>query len=1049
MKKFLILTFLAYSAFGGNCWEGDCSYWNRYQVRVNTPYPHFEDCDEMRPEDLAIGRDEYTYTFSGGISWWDHSHGGKRLPIQIANEPFKVHLLSIFNYKLRGGMWIEQQSYTRYEMKAQVTKVQVVKARNKAECLSASGSNVIKDNVATSVLNGFGPDFAWTSYPLATYDVNIPGAYDSLMFRIVYIKNGVQNYNCNSDTFAVRPKAYVLYNFAPESGGEPTRDADGNIVPVGIIASAKHPYETGVDLGSSATYTKNVPIRAGVLKLKAGKEYPNIGLVAIDYKNNIISNYNGKVQGVKMSTRFNEEGGSDQKQNYSYLYDYDKLDYEDELMRDYIKDRTGNGGSTFRVGSSGGRTNYLFGNYLMSQNDCAINGAFQYGNNYQIVTEYLDSSWPSWMGTMHMAQPDQSNPPLMQADDLALKFKDVNFVNGKARHIKVINKDGSESPFKFNNVGLARMRGKQALSEFEVDFYGTSNTSTGEYFKYQRTECMPFNIPDRYLAKDGSNNFKYVYDGSEGVGLTSVGGTRWGMVMPFKRCYTTVQSNEIYFVPDHFKISNFKIKNFGDETLYLNETDSSGTTRKVAKNFDLSRNDMTYLRSVGELDRSKPADMYATASFDVEVADEQGNPLVGYLKNCYARDINFKLNFIGAPDKNNPAVRGVPGLTDVNGNQMTLAQAQKAIGYFNDQAENEFIPASGGQFMLNPAYKSQTTTKVEKDAHGNPYKKYEGLFTIKADSWQFYPESTDPVTHVTTPAHTKAHVVVRLNFDRDVAKPINPFKITSDMFDVTDIVDTIYGTTLNGVAGQNPTNTYGVPSKDASGNPNPDITGASFYYGMTYSRDYNVKSSDSVDANINFAVYCGWVGGSMCDKSFIGAPGHTYEQAKTLSGMLQGWYINAKHDQTKPTSDINFGCVGRNNASGDYRCLNSSEYEMLIPNKASGGADLKFKTTTPGVRDPYLDILNVQRDEAGVVTIPLPTNPWLVYASNFVAPAGLSGTALAAAMPTSNSFKVKFYGEGFWAGKALKNDNGGDDTTGVYIAPGNLLRGQKYKKIEW
>ena len=168
-----------------------------------------------------------------------------------------------------------------------------------------------------------------------------------------------------------------------------------------------------------------------------------------------------------------------------------------------------------------------------------------------------------------------------------------------------------------------------------------------------------------------------------------------------------------------------------------------------------------------------------------------------------------------------------------------------------------------------------------------------------------------------------------------------------------------------------------------------------------------------------------------------------------MSGTLQGWYINAKHDQTKPTSEINFGCVGRNNASGDYRCLNSSEYETLIPNKASGGADLKFKTTIPGVRDPYLDILNVQRDEAGVVTIPLPTNPWLVYAPGFVAPAGLSGTALAAAMPTSNSFKVKFYGEGFWAGKALKNDNGGDDTTGVYIAPGNLLRGQKYKKIEW
>ena len=980
----------------------------------------------------------------GDGTWaWDDKADGLNtnsiIPIQIVNRPFTVFMFSKKQVTQRPSA--PCPSIYIAPTRPYFIELVDVAGVNDSSC-SAGGGRVLQTWGSFPSINFRNGEYCamgvnvsnmyFQREPLKSVDVTINKIYKELTFRVRYADGSATRYACNGDRFSTRPKRFALFNFDPNF-----RDARGNPIKVtgdgglglggdsGIVHVGLFPKEDN----SEDDATKNPPLRSELPVLKAGKIYTNFGLVALDYNDRVISNYNSTLNNVKITNpRYYTQGSGE-----DYIVDVVQGRYKSPRISRSTKGNYYPGGLNPDVVSS---------RFLLSSTSCAqFSGDMRKKRN----TIYRNNTpaakkWSQVGGGFGGYQNRQMQP----SGDY--DFDPILFVNGQARNLVMTDGRGNKiSGIKFDDVGLARVTGVQTVSDAELgaSYTRAKRRKNANAEKYRQCEDDKFyheyiyRFPTGYkIDANGRNPF---YDGTYDGRWIGPTGYRVGWAYENRgvmytdhtalRCYANIDDNFLQFIPDRIEIDNIRVQNYGTDKKYSKGIRyGGGGQEELMSPYDLSQNNMTYIRSVSESSDMTNADMYATLTFDMKVLNEDGQITRGFMSDCYARDIELD---IGLRDK-------IEGLTDISGNQLTQAQSRAQLEFFNEKEER------GKQVTILDPYGSglQTwyTDIVNVTVKKNPNDANNGTFIVKADNWD----------------EGEASVTVRLNFKRDISHPINPFEVSSNVFEITNVNTLAYGTTLNGHNNNNPSNSYASPVGATE-------TRAQFYYGMVYSKDYNVfYPSDNVDANINFAVYCGWVGASACNRNLIrytdsGGVARTYDQIEGL----QGWYINARHDQIKPTAEMNYGCIVKLDASGNYaldadgnyKCLSETEYEALVP-ATDAVLDLRLTRNIGGVpvKGAFTDNLNIYRDVENLggatVYVPLPTNPWLVYVSYFNAPAGLSGAALGAALPKQNGFKVRFTGAGYWAGRAL-NNNGTEDTAGTYIAPRPLLQKRQYKKIEW
>ena len=898
-------------------------------------------------EELRVVRPPLGYggSFHTGYSGGSYRAGG--LEIQIASRPFDVYLTHQQLWKTGYDQHIKSNSFIKVELiQANDSLAKAIdenKPINENDCKNAI---VLPYPNSSVTINGFDyttyPYFNKRSFVAKLANIVIPDAKNNLTFRITYTDGGGTYYRCNSAIFTVRPKEYALYNFAEFD------DAFGNKVPIGIIG-AKHISQTT----PPATYTKNTPIREGLPVLKAGKEYPSIGLVALDFKDNIITSYNGTLKNVIIGNPISMYYGSSATAltygdfNIDSIHSMgdvliakrDVTSYGSIMLSRTVRDSFQQSRPILNRENASGQ----YAPYMMSEPDCGLIDGF--------IKDYGESKND---GYYYTAQELSS----IEVPNQTLEIGDVKFQNGVARNLKM--PDGKS--FKYDGIGLVRVAGYQDRKETSASFEiaARNNISNGWY-----QECLPY-YSNEYELQGG----QYKMIDKQGVD---------SYMSSFYRCYAVTKENQLYFIPDHIEISNFKIHNFESSV------DDAG---------------MTYIRSVGELgkekvkvteafkpevevERDKDADMYATLSFDMEMKTENNKVPLGYTRNCYARDIDVKLDLIKA----------IPELEDILGNKLTLSKARDAIGYFNDPYKGEYIQTRMAPHPFygtpEPVYGKpenfsyERAEKKEKDEHGVPYKKSEGYFTVKADSWKL----------------GRAHVKVRINFDRNIGNPIKPFEVTSDMFNITEIKDTTYGKGMEKIK----TNSFTAPQPG-------EITRAKFYYGMAYSPNYKALAPDTINTTTYFGVYCGECDITKFDTTSIGK----WERM----GAMSGWYINTLHNQKRPTATKNFGYV--------------SKYEL------PAGTTVEQKSE---VHNVYTDKLSFYGKQGGLAIVTMETQPWLVYAPGFIYGPGII-------LPTSNNFKLAFTGAGYWAGKSVDKE-GKENTTGSFIGTEIQKSNKSSNRINW
>ena len=977
----------------------------------------------------------------GDGTWaWDDKADGLNtnsiIPIQIVNRPFTVFMFSKKQVTQRPTF--PCPSIYIAPTRPYFIELVDVAGVNDSSC-SAGGGRVLQTWGSFPSINFRNGEYCaigvnvsnmyFQREPLKSVDVTINKIYKELTFRVRYADGSATRYACNGDRFSTRPKRFALFNFDPNF-----RDARGNPIKVtgdgglglggdsGIVHVGLFPKEDG----SEDDTTKNPPLRSELPVLKAGKIYTNFGLVALDYNDRVISNYNSVLNKVKIANpRYNTQGFGEVNRAEVQYGMYKSPRISRSAKGDYYP--------------GGNNPDSYSSKFLLASPSCP-----QFtGGRKQKNTMSRNPVSRKW-GRLGSGNGGYIGVPIQPSGEY--DFDPIQFTNGQARNLVMTDGRGNKiNGIKFDDVGLARITGVQTVSAAELgaSYTRSIRRKNANAEKYRQCEDSEFYHEYIYNYSTGykvdANGRNVFYDGTYDGTWVGPTGFRPGWTYNNRgvqysdftalRCYANIDDNFLQFIPDRIEIENIKVQNYAMDKRY-----SAGTRylasgqEEVMMPYDLTQNNMTYIRTVSESSDIMNADMYATLTFDMKALNEDGQIARGFTSDCFARDIELDVNL---RDK-------IEGLTDISGNQLNQAQSRAALEFFSEKEErNKPIiindPYGGGLQTWYTDIVDVTVKKNLNDANN-------GTFIVKADSWD----------------EGEASVKIRLNFKRDISHPINPFELSSNVFNITNVSALTYGTTLNGHNNNNPSNSYASPVGATE-------TRAQFYYGMVYSKDYNVfYPSDNVDANINFAVYCGWVGASACNRNFIrytdsGGVARTYDQIEGL----QGWYINARHDQIKPTAEMNYGCIVKLDASGNYaldadgnyKCLSEAEYEALVP-ATDAVLDLRLTRNIGGVpvKGAFTDNLNIYRDVENLggatVYVPLPTNPWLVYVSYFNAPAGLSGAALGAALPKQNGFKVRFTGAGYWAGRAL-NNNGTEDTAGTYIAPRPLLQKRQYKKIEW
>ncbi len=114
---------------------------------------------------------------------------------------------------------------------------------------------------------------------------------------------------------------------------------------------------------------------------------------------------------------------------------------------------------------------------------------------------------------------------------------------------------------------------------------------------------------------------------------------------------------------------------------------------------------------------------------------------------------------------------------------------------------------------------------------------------------------------------------IKFNFDRNISKADNPFKISKNDFNITSIVDT------NGTTGE-----------DFDRSTDKNIT---FYYGRVHAPDYSTKG-DTINAKIYYEIYC-----KNCNQSLFSAIGK-----ESVDSAY--WYINKDENSTNDGKIYNF-----------------------------------------------------------------------------------------------------------------------------------------------
>ena len=881
-----------------------------------------------------------------------------------------------------------------------VTKIEIVELpsdMSEQACKNAKLLKTVVDNssspsrndVITTTLNNFNNGIGSFSYLVPT---TLNGIYGTFTARISWSDPGSPNiqYQCKTPSFIIQPAAYELYNF------ERFKDATGKWIEVGPIhvendymdSSTKSAFRQNLQ----NSYSKNIKIRDDIQipVLIAGKEYPSIGVRALGLgKNNefdktnrhlkeankphehlVLTDYGTPsnpqvVDGFYITTpkspiwfkdisQFPNPMGVYKHDGSSNSYANNKYGYHNGMWSGIGWVQTDVTGAynlymydyDFLIPSYERNANItaLYSAYTMAQPDCGLIFGEAHDLSYTYTAEQIDSD------NNNLGSADPSGLPIPRSKSSGVGEKyDFGLKNYQNKSSgKSINPNLPEldiqhfAPLRFVN-GEARLRMKDG-SAFKFNGVGAAIVSGA--------------TPDAKIR--GNNSENQFCDPSNPLRRT-------------EECYGSLALNFVYFIPDHIEISNFKVENFGAET-----GDQTG---------------MTYIRSAGKMDDNpdNKADMYATISFDVEVKDAEGKTPIGYTQNCYARDIDFRVNL----------AKQIPELEDVNGKQLTLGEAKDAIGFFNDPVEYPTKRVKKGTLMeddVNNYYiyeyevrtinHEKVSEKKEKDEHGNPYRKQDGFFTLKADSW----------------FQGKAKAIVRINFDRDISKPIKPFEVTSDMFNITEVKDTVYGITLNDTIKNNNVPNIFTPSQEEA-----DITRVKFYYGIAYSAGGKTTVPGTITPITYFGVYC-----LTCDQTKFKTTSASDWQKL---GAMSGWYINELHNQTKPTSTANFGYISQYTPE--------KPFENIVEDHAP-------------IHNISTDRLSFSSNKAEKSQIIMTTNPWLVYAPTYT-----SGV-----LPTSNTFNLVFTGAGFWAGKSV-NKEGVENTTGVIIGTDIKQSNKSSNRINW
>ena len=612
-----------------------------------------------------------------------------------------------------------------------------------------------------------------------------------------------------------------------------------------------------------------------------------------------------------------------------------------------------------------------------------------------------------------------------ELDTLTKEFSDIKFKNGIAgqsgNEMKL--KDGSTFDFNLRNIGAIRFKGYAQKEETagSVDYYDEIN----------------LNVPYGKFDLLGAG---YMYSSDNDTKVKHcVIVNAWAD----RRCYAVIEDNFIQYIPDHVELSNIKISNFGKDPNNPAD-DNQGFTylRNVADMVKVPK-DSLYTKGLA-IEYIEEPDMYATVSFDVEVKNADGSTPIGFTKNCFARDMEFKLELRDFDSLANKRLD--PKITDKDGKKLTYQEVAQRIGFFPTIESTQLIPDKTNPFdyrYIADFYLPKVNPNFEPDvaikpfiAKTNPYgmtifqqDKTDGSYVLKADAFRY----------------GKAKAKVRINFDRSVSYPIKPFEITSDMFTIQNQNIKIPAYEING-KGMSGKHTY---------TDNPNITKAKFYYGIVYSKDYKELAPKVIKPTPTFGVYCG-----DCDQNqfkLVDTANPT-KSWSALGGTMSGWYINEQHEQN---------LVNTHGYVTKYDMQTNSVNIMFSP--ASNPSTHVLN------RYPYYDELEIIGKKSGLATIDMPTNAWLVYDRDYFigrtwsetvyypyynrylngsfdpsAPFSMMyQTAINSAYPTSNGFIVQFIGAGDWAGRALDKD-GRDTTTGSFIDDPQIPQSEtKQKRIEW
>lgn len=284
------------------------------------------------------------------------------------------------------------------------------------------------------------------------------------------------------------------------------------------------------------------------------------------------------------------------------------------------------------------------------------------------------------------------------------------------------------------------------------------------------------------------------------------------------------------------------------------------TNTLVLKNFNAE--EYTYI--------ANDSNMSAMLFFTPTAILENNQTATNYTKKCYAKDINYTVSFIN----NNPS-----------------------LGWGNG------IPTAKNRIYFK-ADIDGATSKLENNATVG-----KAIFSSKEGNFT---------------SGTASNLTVLFNFNRDINRSDEPFKIARNDFNITQVIDqnNTLGSDFNRTLDQN----------------------ATFYYGRVYSTDYR-GPKEGIPTTIRYEIYC-----KSCNKVDMNISG-------TQSPMSLNWYQNPLHldrDGNVTTfSSVGTTLINNTNEVSSGVIANGKESNNLSNAKAPYTDIIKMTPSSWLIFNPY------------------------------------------------------------------------------------------------